>query len=39
MMGPIVLYTHAKNSADSKRPFGEKPKNHHTDGQTDRQTE
>ena len=35
-MGPIVLYTHAKNWEYPQSRFGEKAKKRHTDGGTDR---
>ena len=38
-MGPIVLYTHAKNWEDPLSCFGEKAKNHYTDGLRDRRRE
>ena len=38
MVGPILLYTHAKNWKDPWSRFGEKAKNHHTDGWTEEWT-
>ena len=38
-MGPIVLYTHAKNRKNPKSPFGDNAKNDRTDVATDGMTD